>query len=64
MLRGLKEGVGVVLKGWMRVRFCACYARSAAYGWSEGGWGCARDGGVLEGGGGLSQFPEPLLTDH
>ena len=46
MLRGLKEGVGVVLKGWMRVRFCACYARSAAYGWSEG---CARDGGVLEG---------------
>ena len=44
----------------MRVGFSACYARMrsvAAYGWS------GEEGG-LKGGGGLSGFPDPSLTDH
>ena len=45
----------------MRVGFSACYARMrsvAAYGWS------GKEGEGLKGGGGLSRFPDPALTDH
>ena len=65
MLRGLKEGVGVVLKGVDESQILCLLCEKCSIWMERGGLGvCQGWRGSGRGGGGLSQFPEPLLTDH